>query len=247
MLAALLLLALAGCAFQPTDAASDAAHDAMIAIDAGSGMTTADASGSASPIAFRQVASHEDISQQSEVVAFAMPELAGDLNVVMVGWYKPGAVAQLFDTAGNSYAIAVGPTMTGSGDEYQAIYYSCGIAAGVDVVSVVFDGANQDPDVRIAEYSGPRASGCFDAAVANTGGGTAVDSGPISAGAHELLVGADKVYNLTTIGDASFHTRTITGFGDIVEDVVTTAAGSYHASATENITGVWVMQLAAFH
>ncbi len=246
MLAAVLLFVLAGCAFEPTDAASDAAHDAMIAVDAGSGMTTADASGSASPIAFRQVASHEDVSQQAEVVAFGMPELPGDLNVVMVGWYKTGAVASIADTAGNDYAVAVGPTMTGSDDEYQTIYYACGIAAGVDVVSVLFDSPNQDPDVRIAEYSGLRTSGCLGATVANTGGGTAVDSGAMPAGANELLVGADKVYNLTATGDPSFHTRTITGFGDIVEDVVTTAAGSYHASATENIAGVWVMQLAAF-
>jgi hypothetical protein len=253
MRAAVSLLVLAGCTFRPSDAATNAAVDAAHASDAaharddGSAMTSPDAPGSASAIEFRQVASHEDISQQSEVVTFGMPELAGDLNVVMVGWYKPGTITQVFDTANNSYAIAAGPTMTGSDDEYQTIYYACGVAAGADAVSVVFDSASQDPDVRIAEYSGLRATACFDTAVANTGGGTAVDSGPIAVGTGELLVGADKVYNLTATGDASFDTRTITGFGDIVEDVVTSAAGTYDATATENTTGVWVMQLAAFH
>ena len=199
------------------------------------------------PFTFEQVASAEDMSQAGETIAFGKPQLAGDLDVVMIGWFKAGTLASVSDSAGNSYAIAAGPTTIASGMETQVIYYACGIRAGANTVTVTFQDASQDPDVRIAEYGGVASSACLDTSVSATGTTTAIDSGALATAAgHELLIGGDKVYYLTAMGDASYTTRTITGYGDLVEDRVADTAGSYHALATENQTGAWVMQLAAF-
>ncbi len=251
-------LVLAGCGFQPNsstpsdalhDALNDALNDAPRMIDgvdapgSGSGSDV----GSGSSIVYIQSAVAEDEDKASETIAFPNAQRAGDLDVVMIGWYKDGTITSVTDTNGNAYALAIGPTMTAAYTESQAIYYACGIAAGKSSVTVTFASSGQDPDIRIAEYSGVGATGCLDTAVANTGSGTAVDSGPITVSANELLVAADKVYYITTVGDPSYATRVISGFGDIVEDREPTASGTYHALATQNDPGVWVMQLVAFH
>jgi hypothetical protein len=247
------LIALVGCGFHPTAATNgldDAApHDAREIHDApADGRILHDGPGA--PIQFRQVAFAEDIATGVETVTFANAQAAGDLSVVMVGWYKGGTVVSVTDSSHNAYALAVGPTTQASGMETQAVYYACNIAAalaGANTVTVTFQDANQDPDVRIAEYSGIVGSGCVDRTVAATGTGTAIDSGSLTTThAHDLLVGSNKVFNLTSAGDPAYTTRRISGFGDLVEDREVTTTGNYHAAATENMTGGWVMQLVAF-
>ena len=82
---------------------------------------------------------------------------AGDLNVVVVGWY-PGSgvnVSSVTDSKNNTYVLAVGPTAI-SGNATQSIYYAKNIpsaAAGANVVSVNFSGSVPEA-VRIVEYSG---------------------------------------------------------------------------------------------
>ena len=180
-------LTLAGCGFQPSSQApADALHDAPRAIDVADahGSGSGSGSGSATAIEYIQSAVAEDEDQQGETIAFPIAQRAGDLDVVMIGWYKAGTIATITDTNHNAYAVAIGPTETATNTRSQTIYYACGIAAGANSVTVTFAGSGQDPDIRIAEYKGLRATGCLDTAVANTGSGTAVDSGPISASAN---------------------------------------------------------------
>ena len=181
---------------------------------------------------------------------FASAANAGDLSVVMVGWYKTGTLVSVTDTSHNAYALAVGPTMSAAGMESQAVYYACNIAAaaaGANTVTVTFQTANQDPDVRIAEYSGIAATACVDRTVAAMGSGTAVDSGPLTTThAHDLLVGSDKVCNLTSNGDPAYATRRISGFGDIVEGSRGHLGGQLRRESDPDIAGPWVIQLVAF-
>jgi hypothetical protein len=239
-------LVFAGCGFNASNGASDApvVGDA-IAKDAHMG-SSGSGSGSQADITYVQSAWGEDQSKQSQTVAFPNPQRAGNLNILAVGWYKTGTVASVTDTQQNAYQVAIGPTMTTDNDEYQTIYYACGIAGGSNKVTVSFDDSNQDPEVRIAEYAGASTSDCYDTSVASIGNGSAVDSGTLTASPGELLVAADKVYYITSAGDPSYALRLTSDFGDIIEDRIAPAAGSYHAMATQNMTGVWVMQLAAF-
>jgi hypothetical protein len=246
-------IVLVGCGFQPitsTNGLDDAsAHDARDFLDAPAD-TAIIHDGPGAPIGFRQVAFAENVDVAVETVTFASAQIAGDLSVVMIGWYKAGSIVSVTDSSHNAYALAVGPTTSPTGVESQAVYYACsiaGAAAGANTVTVTFQSASQHPDVRIAEYSGIAGSACVDRTVSGTGTTTAIDSGSLTTThAHDLLVGSNKVFYLTSAGDPTYTTRRISDFGDLVEDRVVTTTGSYHATATENMTGGWVMQLVAF-
>ena len=72
---------------------------------------------------------------------FAGAQLAGHLNVVIVGWSDPTAqVASVSDKAGNAYVLAVGPTAI-AGVATQSVYYAKNIAAAPagNVVTVTYN------------------------------------------------------------------------------------------------------------
>src|SRR5579875_2242897 len=95
--------------------------------------------------------------QSSVTVTYTAAQAAGDLNVVAVGWNDTTAtVSSITDKSGNTYTLAVGPTVR-SGFGTQSIYYAKNIAAaaaGANTVTVTFSTAAVYPDIRILEYSG---------------------------------------------------------------------------------------------
>jgi hypothetical protein len=54
------------------------------------------------------------------------------------------------------------------------------------------------------------------------------------------------VFTSTTGPGAGFTSRMITIDGDIVEDQIVTATGSYQATASLSGAGTWIMQMAGF-
>src|SRR5215831_20944596 len=113
---------------------------------------------SAANLAFIQVNSTTPQKPQTTVsVVYKAAQLAGDLNVVVVGWNDSIAqVSSVTDSKGNSYVLAVGPTVQ-TGLATQAIYYAKNIlsaTASGNTVTVTFTRAAAFPDIRIAEYSG---------------------------------------------------------------------------------------------
>ena len=65
--------------------------------------------------------------------------------------------------------------------------------------------------------------------------------------ASEVIVGASTVAWLTTAAGNGFTSRVITSpNGDIAEDRIVSAAGSYSATATLTGNDAWVMQVATF-
>ena len=80
-------------------------------------------------------------SQTSVSVPFNAAQVAGDLNVVSVGWNDSTAtVSSVTDTKGNTYTRAIGPTVQ-AGYATQSIYYAKNIvagAAGSNSVTVAF-------------------------------------------------------------------------------------------------------------
>ena len=202
-------------------------------------------------ITFVQVAAATPQTAQASVpVNYAAAQAAGDLNVVVVGWNDTTAtVNAVTDTSGNLYARAVGPT-TVTGALSQSIYYAKSIvaaAAGANTVTVSFSTAAQFADIRILEYGGLDATSPVDATAAAAGNGTTSDSGPTATtNANDLIFAANTVTSITTGAGVGFTSRIITSpDGDIAEDQVVTAAGSYRATAPLT-SGAWVMQLVAF-
>jgi uncharacterized repeat protein (TIGR02543 family) len=181
---------------------------------------------------------------QTVTVAVSKAQTAGGLNVVVVGWNDTTATVQtVTDTRGNVYRLAVGPT-SGTGIR-QAIYYAPAIAAGANSVSVKFSQAAVYPDIRVLEYAGVST---LDQISAATGNGTsATNCSVTTTTANEVLVAANTVATLTKGPAASFTTRILTApNGDIAEDRIVSAAGSYSASTPLSSVGPWVMQMVTF-
>jgi hypothetical protein len=204
----------------------------------------------ASAQSFVQVNSAVPTSGSQVPVVYTKAQTAGNLNVVVVGWSdSTSTVTAVSDTQGNAYSRAVGPMVT-SGVS-QSIYYAkniVGAGAGVNTVTVKFNTTASYPDIRIAEYSGLDLNNPLDVSGGTVGTATAVDSGAVSTtNANDLLVGADTVLTLTTAAGTGYSNRIITyPDGDLLEDRVVSATGSYHATATLSGGGGWVMQLVAF-
>jgi hypothetical protein len=189
-------------------------------------------------------------AQTQVTVGYSAAQSVGDLNVVVVGWNDASAqVSSLTDSKGNVYRLAVGPTvLTGTAPLSQAVYYAQNITAalaGANTVTVRFNAAAGNPDIRILEYSGLDQTSPLDASAAATGNSANSSSGTvITKNATDLLVGANMVATLTSGPGSGLIQRMITNpDGDIVEDRVVTAVGSYSASAPLKTVGPWMMQV----
>ena len=182
-------------------------------------------------------------------MAYSSTQTAGNLNVVIVGWNDSSASVQsVTDSAGNTYALAIGPT-TGTALR-QSIYYAKNILGGSsNTVTVLFNQGATKPDVRILEYSGVDTSSPLDVSAGAGGNSNIADSGFVSTNAaNELIVGADLLTSNTTImAGAPFNTRIITATdADLAADRMVNLPGSYHSWAPLNASGQWVMQVVTF-
>src|SRR5213592_1537997 len=191
-------------------------------------------------------------SQTTVNVTFTAAQAAGDLNVVVVGWNDTTAtVSSVADKSGNAYTLAVGPTAF-TGVLSQSIYYAKNIksaAAAANIVTVTFSPAAAYPDIRILEYNGADLNSPVDVTAANTGNSSTTNSGSATTtNATDLLLGASMVATFTTGPGTGFTSRLLTSpDGDIAEDRMVTATGSYSATtAALSPAGPWVMQIVAF-
>jgi Bacterial Ig-like domain (group 3)/IPT/TIG domain/Galactose oxidase, central domain/Kelch motif len=188
--------------------------------------------------------------QAAVSVTYTDVQTAGDLNVVVVGWNDSVAqVSSVTDSQGNTYTLAVGPTVQG-GTATQAIYYSkniVGSPANGNTVTVTFNTGATSADVRIAEYSGADPSVPVDVVAAAQGSSSLSDSSSVTTtSANDLLVGANLVQTITTGPGAGYTSRVITSpDSDILEDSVVSVTGSYSATAPVD-SGAWIMQMVAF-
>jgi hypothetical protein len=185
-------------------------------------------------------------------VPFTAAQSAGNLIVVVVGWNDvTHSVASITDSKGNIYSPAVGPTVNAAGGGLtQTIYYAKNIApaaAGSNTVTVTFDGTTYYPDVRILEYSGADSVTPVDVTAVGTGN-SATSSTPAvtTTNPNDMLFAANVVFTLTAGPGTGFTQRTITPDGDIVQDRLVTATGSYSATAPLTSSGQWLMQMVAF-
>jgi IPT/TIG domain-containing protein len=198
-----------------------------------------------------QVNSAAPSSASQVAVTYAQAQVSGDLNIVVVGWKDTiAAVSSVTDISGNVYTLAVGPTIL-SGQLSQSIYFARNIVAAPaasNAVSVTFSSTATSPDVRILEYSGLDANNPLDAATGSSGSTATTDSGAVNTtNANDLIIGASVVSTSTAAPGTGFTARLVTTpNGDLVEDELVTAAGSYRATSTLSTAGAWIMQVVAF-
>ncbi|PYN30521.1 MAG: hypothetical protein DMD98_18850, partial [Candidatus Rokuibacteriota bacterium] len=120
--------------------------------------------------------------------------------------------------------------------------------AGGNTVTVTFNGPATFPDIRILEYSGADVTAPVDVTATGTGNSASSSTAAVTTtNANDLLFAANTVATLTSAAGAGFTSRVITNpGGDIAEDRLATATGSYSAAASLNAAGPWVMQMVAF-
>jgi hypothetical protein len=198
-------------------------------------------------ISFVQVnAATPQTASASVSVIYPAAQIAGDLNIVAVGWNDTtSTVSSVTDSRGNTYALAIGPT-TGTGLR-QSIYYAKNIVAGSNTVTVAFSKAAAFVDVRVLEYSGLDTLNPLDKTAGAVGSGTAASSGAANTtSANELIFGAGMTVGRFTGAGTGFTSRIITApDADIAEDQTVSATGSYSATAPNSASN-WVMQMATF-
>ena len=205
---------------------------------------------SSAAIAYVQGTSQEPVANLSSLTAtFAAAQVAGDLNVVAVGWTGASShIVSVIDTKGNVY-VAAGPAGSQSSGGSEAIYYAKNItaaAAGTNTVTVTYSAVVIYPAILMAEYSGIDTVSPLDRYVNASGSGTALSAGPLTTTtANDLLIGVDLV-NQTSVGGPGFTVRLTGTGGDIFEDKIVSAIGTYSATATESPADWWVMNFIAF-
>jgi RHS repeat-associated protein len=203
------------------------------------------AAGSGQPT-FVQANGYPEQAVSSMTIPLASAQTAGDLIVVVVGWSDiTTTVSSITDSAGDTYALAVGPTGV-SGFWSQSIYYAKNIAgASSNVVTVTFSAATLT-EIRVLEYSGLDPNAPLDTTAANTGQSVTATTGPISTSqANELVLVANLVENCVATPSSGFTDRDDTGC-DLVEDNIEATTGSYSAIVTQSDSGNWVQQMVAF-
>jgi hypothetical protein len=224
-----------------------AQHTIVVPSTDGTYTATFNAAATPATPAFVQVASSTPPTPQSTVAtAFGKAQIAGNLNVVVIGWNNATSnITSVTDSRGNQYQLAA-PT-TRSGVISQAIYYAKNIAAGANTVTVGLNAAAPYVDIRIAEYSGLDPINPLDVSASGGGAGAQPSSGSATTTkARALLIGAGTTTGTFTGAGSGYTTRIITSpDADILEDRVVTSTGSYSATAAMN-SSTWVMQLVAF-
>jgi hypothetical protein len=161
-------------------------------------------------------------------VTYTGAEKAGNLNVVIVGWTDTTThIKSVTDNRSNSYQLAVGSTMlTSTGS--LAMYYASNIAGGATTVTVTFDAAASNPDVRILEYSGIATSNPVDVTAAWHGNSSISSTNSVrTTNPMDLLVAGNMVQAATTSPGANFAQRELEygGAYNIAEDRVVPVAG----------------------
>ena len=214
-----------------------------------------------------QITNNGGVAYQSVVSVPYAPQVAGDFNVVVVGWNDiSSTIASVTDTAGNTYVLAAGtvstPLPTGNAAPAgvsQAIYYAKNIVGGANTVTVTFNSNTGAQDVRILEYG--TAGGGFDlnfpldtsigasatASPANSGTATTNSANDLIFGAGTITTGFTSIVKSCGTGCTMFGEPTgsgINNFGDLVEDALVATAGPYSAGGNF-ADGIGVIQMVA--
>jgi hypothetical protein len=201
-----------------------------------------------SGIAFAQ-SSFLAIPNKTNSVApvFPLPQSAGDLNIVVVGWNDATSkISSVTDSAGNSYtpagSVVVGTNLT------QAIYYAKNIlAARANTVTVQFNQGASYPDVRIFEYAGLDTANPLDVSNGSSGQSLTAGSGSVTTtAATELVFASDTVLSKTLSPGSGYVPIVFTNFFDLAEHEMTSKKGKFNPSANLDAKTNWVMQVVTF-
>ncbi len=230
----LVVLAAAGCGFDPSVAGPDGAeldghattsHDDASSSDALVGVTFVQAaSGFASPWSS---------SSSSIVATFSNATAAGDLIAVYVSYAGNTSVQGVSDSLGNSYTV-VDTVDDGDDTQKSSTAYAKNIAAGTDTVTVKLDGSVCCRVVIVHELGGADPAAPLDAHSGHEEGSTGTSSNAVTSGTMTTTSDHDYIFAGTSDGKAASgqHITAGTGF----ELRATPAISNGNATVSEDAT-----------
>lgn len=180
---------------------------------------------------------------------FPAASLAGDLIIVSVKWGdQTVSISSISDSKGNIYTSAVGPTnWNGTLKRAQTFYASNIVGGGTPITITVNLAANSSTSFHIYqfEYANADPAAPVDVTCASVGLGTALSCGPVITNfTNELLY--IVAFNDSAVTNAGSGFTTVTNYhSNLVENLQTTSAGGYTATATNTSSTNWFMQLLA--
>jgi chitodextrinase len=215
------------------------------------GLTVTTSAAASTPIAFVQLKEARLTSSANSIStgAFVSAVGGGHLMVVWV-WYNTASqnVTSVTDTAGNTYARAVGPT-TGTGPMAswrQELWYAKNLAGASGVtVTAMFSGTfSAEKSITAHEYSGADTASPLDATAAAAVSGSNVSSGETTTTSpNELVFGAVLLQASGSAG--SGFTRRSSIASNVSEDKPVATAGPYSATFTNSLQSA-IVQMATF-
>lgn len=179
-------------------------------------------------------------------LSFTYPVASGSLIVCVISIGTTGL--QLSSVNDNlntgNYSTAVYKVGLPPGNVY--VTYFPNSAPGSMTVSMTLTQYTAASEMWIYEVLNAALTSPIDAAgVANSGSNTSVNSSNMTTTASDILFGVTCVQNSITSGESGWFT-TINSSGNAAEWVTKSSPGIYHASFTQNVTGLWVAALASF-
>jgi uncharacterized protein (TIGR03437 family) len=231
--------------FSATAAATSAGYQSAIVTATLAGSSKTVAINSAVTPTFIQEKDNQITSGQTSSAAFSSPTTAGNLVVVYLIWDNLG-VASVSDSLGNTYAAAVAPTRWSNGLYSIQTFYAISRAAGANTVTARFATAvNAFGIVYAHEYAGVLQTSPIDVTAAAAGASGSLNSGSAITTNNTDLLFAGGVSSYSVTGPGAGYTIRSTAQGNITEDRIVSATGSYNATATHN-GQAWAMQMVAF-
>jgi hypothetical protein len=239
---------------------STAAADATPAADAADATAAADApdSADAAPDAPSQPPLFVNqatigLWDAASAAAAIGPQVAGDLNVVFIAWFRDPTpiVTSVTDTAGNAYALlsTASNTMNLQDDATtQSVFYADGIRVpddgGVNMVTATTDKTAVFLDVRVAEYSGIHRPLATAPLVSPATSLNAVASITPASGARFVVVGAGN--SSAFVGTNGCDIRVLNNAGDLICDLPAVGVPPLQVTLVNEGNGGWVVQWVTF-
>jgi hypothetical protein len=161
-------------------------------------------------------------------------------------WDNTGAAA-VADSLGNTYTAAMGSTLWSNSQYSVRTFYAISRSGGADTVTATFATAVQSWGIVYAlEYSGVAQTAPVDVTAAAAGASGSLNSGTVTTtNSTDLLFAGGASANMVT-GPGAGYTARSTFAGNMTEDQVVSAKGSYSATASNSSGVAWAMQLVAF-
>ena len=195
--------------------------------------------------AFVQERDNQVTTGKTSGVTLASPITAGNLIVAYLIWDNTGS-ATVSDSLGNVYASAGSTTRWGTGNYSAEIFYAINARSGANTVTATFTTAVKSFGIVYAhEYSGIRQTAPVDVSASAVGSSGSLSSGPATTTNDVDLLFAGAVSANFLPSPGAGYTARSTAHGNMTEDRIVSAKGTYSATAS-NSSGAWGIQMVAF-